>query len=165
MGEVGQQVGNNQGRLFFVSKGTRDNSCLFAEGHQSRLPQDARLSLVGPSSAVASNVTGQCILHIGIIHFGEYVKCPLFSPPMEKRNPRRAKAKRTLLELLRQAREEAGVLQADLARKLGRKQGFVSKYELGDRRLDVLDVADICDALGISFTEFAKRFDEKRKGR
>jgi transcriptional regulator with XRE-family HTH domain len=84
---------------------------------------------------------------------------------MEKRNPRRAKAKRTLLELLRQTREQAGVLQADLARKLGRKQGFVSKYELGDRRLDVLDVADICDALGISFPEFAKRFDEKRKGR
>jgi len=84
---------------------------------------------------------------------------------MEKRNPRRTKAKQALLELLRQAREDAGVLQADLARKLGRKQGFVSKYELGDRRLDVLDVADICDALGISFTEFAKRFDEKRKGR
>jgi transcriptional regulator with XRE-family HTH domain len=84
---------------------------------------------------------------------------------MEKRNPKREKAKRVLLALLRQAREEAGVLQTDLARKLSRKQGFVSKYELGDRRLDVLDVADICDVLGISFTEFAKRFDEKRKGR
>jgi len=73
--------------------------------------------------------------------------------------------RQALLELLRQAREDAGVLQADLARQLGRKQGFVSKYELGDRRLDLLDLADICDALGISFTEFAKRFDEKRKGR
>lgn len=67
--------------------------------------------------------------------------------------------------MLRQAREEAGVLQADLARQLGRKQGFVSKYELGGRRLDLLDLADICDALGISFTDFAKRFDEKRRGR
>jgi transcriptional regulator with XRE-family HTH domain len=84
---------------------------------------------------------------------------------MEKRSPRREKAKKSLLEMLRQAREEAGILQADLAKKLGRKQGFVSKYELGDRRLDLLDLADICDALGISFTEFAKRFDEKRKGR
>jgi transcriptional regulator with XRE-family HTH domain len=78
---------------------------------------------------------------------------------------RRQKAKRALLTLLRHVREEAGVLQADLAKKLGRKQGFVSKYELGDRRLDLLDLADICDALGISFVEFAKRFDEKRKGR
>jgi transcriptional regulator with XRE-family HTH domain len=84
---------------------------------------------------------------------------------MEKRNPRREKAKRVLLGLLRQAREEAGILQADLARKLGRKQGFVSKYELGDRRLDLIDLAEICDALGISFSEFAKRFDEKRRGR
>ena len=69
------------------------------------------------------------------------------------------------MELLRQTREDAGILQADLARKLGRKQGFVSKYELGDRRLDLLDLADICDALGISLTEFAKHFDEKRRGR
>ena len=84
---------------------------------------------------------------------------------MEKRNPRREKAKKTLLEMLRQAREEAGILQADLAKKLGRKQGFVSKYELGDRRLDLLDLADICDALGISFADFAKHFDEKRRGR
>jgi transcriptional regulator with XRE-family HTH domain len=82
---------------------------------------------------------------------------------MEKRNPRREKAKKTLLGLLREAREEAGVLQADLARKLGKKQGFVSKYELGDRRLDLLDLAEICDALGISFVEFAKRFDDARK--
>jgi transcriptional regulator with XRE-family HTH domain len=84
---------------------------------------------------------------------------------MEKRNPRREKAKKILLEMLRQAREDAGVLQSDLAKKLGRKQGFVSKYELGDRRLDLLDLIDICDALGISFTEFAKHFDEKRRGR
>jgi transcriptional regulator with XRE-family HTH domain len=82
---------------------------------------------------------------------------------MEKRNPKRAKTKKALLGLLRQAREEAGVLQVDLARKLGKKQGFVSKYELGDRRLDLLDLAEICDALGISFVEFAKRFDEVRE--
>jgi transcriptional regulator with XRE-family HTH domain len=82
---------------------------------------------------------------------------------MEKRNPKRAKAKKALLQLLRQAREEAGLVQVDLARKLGRNQGFVSKYELGDRRLDLLDLAEICDALGISFIEFAKRFDDARE--
>ena len=84
---------------------------------------------------------------------------------MEKRNPRRERAKKILRALLRQAREEAGIRQADLARRLGRKQGFVSKYELGDRRLDLVDLAEICDALGVSFSEFAKRFDEKRRGR
>jgi hypothetical protein len=40
-----------------------------------------------------------------------------------------------------------------------------SKYELGDRRIDLVDMADICDALGISFLDLAKRFDQLRKAR
>ena len=105
------------------------------------------------------------ILPNGIIHFGEYVKYSLSSPFVGKSNPRRQKNKLALLSLLRQARETAGVLQADLSRRLGRSQGFVSKYELGDRRLDLLDLADICDALNISLSELVKHFDHARKSR
>lgn len=87
---------------------------------------------------------------------------------MEKRkaprqNLRRQKNRLLLRQLLRQAREDAGVIQHDLSRKLGRSQGFVSKYELGDRRIDLVDMADVCDALGISFLDLAKRFDQLRK--
>lgn len=57
------------------------------------------------------------------------------------------------------------MIQDDLSRKLGRSQGFVSKYELGDRRIDLIDMADICDALGISFLDLAKRFEQLRKTR
>ena len=57
------------------------------------------------------------------------------------------------------------MIQGELSRKLGRSQGFVSKYELGDRRIDLVDMADICDALGISFLDLAKRFDQLRKAR
>ncbi|MBZ5534126.1 MAG: helix-turn-helix domain-containing protein [Acidobacteriia bacterium] len=85
---------------------------------------------------------------------------------MEKRkSPRQQKNRQLLRQLLRQAREEIGMIQDELSRKMGRSQGFVSKYELGDRRIDVVDMAEVCDALGISFLDLAKRFDQMRKTR
>jgi len=89
---------------------------------------------------------------------------------MEKRqsprqSSRQQRNRQLLRQLLRQAREDAGVIQGELSRKLGRSQGFVSKYELGDRRIDLVDMADICDALRISFLDLAKRFDQLRKTR
>lgn len=89
---------------------------------------------------------------------------------MEKRksprqSSRQKKNRQILRELLRQAREEIGMNQGDLSGKLGRSQGFVSKYELGDRRIDLVDMADVCDALGISLVELAKRFEALRKTR
>jgi len=82
-----------------------------------------------------------------------------------RQSSRQQKNRQVLRQLLRQAREDAGVVQGELSRKLERSQGFVSKYELGDRRIDLVDMADICDALGISFLDLAKRFDELRKTR
>jgi hypothetical protein len=57
------------------------------------------------------------------------------------------------------------MIQDELSRKVGRSQGFASKYGLGDRRIDLIDMTDICDALGISFLDLAKRFDQLRKTR
>jgi transcriptional regulator with XRE-family HTH domain len=47
----------------------------------------------------------------------------------------------------------------DLARKLNQSQSFVSKYESGERRLDLLELRSICAAVGIPLTEFVRRFD------
>jgi transcriptional regulator with XRE-family HTH domain len=66
---------------------------------------------------------------------------------------------RRLRALLRQVRNEAGLKQVDLARKLNQSQSFVSKYESGERRLDLLELRDICTAVGIPLTEFVRRFD------
>jgi len=55
-----------------------------------------------------------------------------------------------LRERLIQAREDAGITQADLAARLGRTQSFVSKYEQGERRLDVIDFVLVCHHLSIS---------------
>lgn len=50
---------------------------------------------------------------------------------------------------LRGAREAGGLTQADLAAQLCKPQSFVSKFELGERRLDVVEYAEICEILGI----------------
>lgn len=54
-----------------------------------------------------------------------------------------------LRALLIEAREEAGLTQAEVAKRLRRVQSFVSKYELGERRLDVVDFIAVCDCLGV----------------
>ena len=59
---------------------------------------------------------------------------------------------RRLIEALVVARHNAGLTQAELAGRLGRRQQFVSKYESGERRLDVVEFADIGRALGLDQT-------------
>jgi transcriptional regulator with XRE-family HTH domain len=52
-----------------------------------------------------------------------------------------------LLELLLAAREKAGLTQQQLADRLGKPQSFISKYEGGERRIDVIEFIAIADAL------------------
>lgn len=54
-----------------------------------------------------------------------------------------------LIEALTLARRTAGVSQTDLAARLGKRQQFVSKYESGERRLDAVELVDICRALNL----------------
>jgi len=64
-----------------------------------------------------------------------------------------------MLGLLRQIRIDAGLRQADLAELLHRDQTFVSKYETGERRLDLLEVREICTVIEMPFIEFVKRLE------
>ena len=52
-----------------------------------------------------------------------------------------------LLELLLAAREKAGLTQQQLADRLGKPQSFISKYEGGERRIDVIEFIAIADVL------------------
>jgi transcriptional regulator with XRE-family HTH domain len=52
-------------------------------------------------------------------------------------------------ELLIAARKAAGLTQTELAKRIGVDQAFISKYENGDRRLDVLEFLKIADALNV----------------
>jgi transcriptional regulator with XRE-family HTH domain len=64
-----------------------------------------------------------------------------------------------LRALLRQIRVEAGLKQTDMAERLKQSQSFVSKYESGERRLDLLELRAICAAVGLSLREFVQRFE------
>jgi transcriptional regulator with XRE-family HTH domain len=73
--------------------------------------------------------------------------------------------------LLIDARKAAGLTQVDLAGRLSRPQSFVSKFERGERRLDVIEFFDIASALGIDPYEFlsklvpAPRLSRKKSAR
>ena len=52
-------------------------------------------------------------------------------------------------KLLLTAREEAGLTQLEVATRLSKPQSFVAKYEGGERRLDVIEFMEICEALKV----------------
>ncbi len=42
-----------------------------------------------------------------------------------------------------QARQEAGLTQVEVAKRLGRPNSFISKCELGERRVDVVELRQL----------------------
>jgi ribosome-binding protein aMBF1 (putative translation factor) len=65
-----------------------------------------------------------------------------------------------LLVLLRGIRVDAGLTQSELASRLSRDQTFVSKYESGERRLDILELREVCRAIGADFVRFVRKLDK-----
>jgi DNA-binding XRE family transcriptional regulator len=64
-----------------------------------------------------------------------------------------------LIKLLRQLRKEAGLKQWQLAVRLERTQSEISKIERGEYSLDLLELYEFCEAVGISMQEFIRRFE------
>ena len=67
-----------------------------------------------------------------------------------------------LLNVLRAVRKRVGVSQVDLAERLGNTQTFVSKCERGERRLDVVELVEFAEALGVPPLELIEEFLKKR---
>ena len=70
-----------------------------------------------------------------------------------------SREQKELCRLLRQVRRGQGLSQAELAESLGEPQSFVSRYETGQQRLDVLELRKVCQALGLLLSEFAVRLE------
>lgn len=66
----------------------------------------------------------------------------------------RKKKYSVLTELIYRLRTNAGITQKDLANLLNEPQSFVSKVETGERRIDVIELAEICKALNSNIVEF-----------
>lgn len=61
---------------------------------------------------------------------------------------------KVFLKILVEYREKAGLTQIQLAERLGETQSFVSKLERGERRVDVIELLVLCDALGVPPGDF-----------
>jgi transcriptional regulator with XRE-family HTH domain len=67
------------------------------------------------------------------------------------------------LALLTQARKGAGLVQQELADKLGRPQSFVAKVKGGERRIDVIEFIAIARAIGREPVGLLKQYLEGEK--
>lgn len=64
-----------------------------------------------------------------------------------------------LLSLLKKHRKASGLTQVDCSRALNRPQSFMSDVEKGTRRLDIVQLRDLCGVLGISLSELVQELE------
>lgn len=55
----------------------------------------------------------------------------------------------------------AALRQEDVAGRIGRPQSYVSKYESGERSLDVLEIRTICLVMGSDLITFAHALEQQ----
>lgn len=69
----------------------------------------------------------------------------------------------TLGRVLVSARERAGLKQSDVALKLGLPASYLSKIENGSRRLDVIELLQIAEAIGTDPAEIVRELQSALK--
>jgi transcriptional regulator with XRE-family HTH domain len=72
---------------------------------------------------------------------------------------------RVLTELLRDVRARSGMTQIDLAKKLKESQSYISKWERGVLRLDLVQVRSLCQALGMTLQELVVEYEKRLGGK
>jgi transcriptional regulator with XRE-family HTH domain len=65
-----------------------------------------------------------------------------------------------LAHALRELRTAAGLTQTELALALDKPQSYVSKYESGERRLDLIELETLARALGLTLSQVTRHFEE-----
>ena len=65
---------------------------------------------------------------------------------------------RIFIQLLREDREAAKVSQENLAKRLNKPQSYVSKIELVERQINLVELKEWCDALDIPLLDFIKKW-------
>jgi transcriptional regulator with XRE-family HTH domain len=64
--------------------------------------------------------------------------------------------RKQLRQRLKEARVAAGLRQLDVADALGRPQSYVAKIESGERKVDFVEVLDLCAVIGLDPTVLAQ---------
>lgn len=68
-----------------------------------------------------------------------------------------------LRQLLIEARKVANLTQSELSAKLSRPQSYVSKYERGERRLDLIEFLEVAAALNINPATFIEKLLQQKQ--
>lgn len=76
-----------------------------------------------------------------------------------KNNPK--KYYLVVTELLYRLRINSGLTQQELAAKLNSPQSYISKIETGERRIDLIELREICKALNSNIVEFATMLEKE----
>lgn len=67
------------------------------------------------------------------------------------------------MDILKRKRTEVGMTQIEMSKKIGCSQGYVSKYEQGQVRLDIIEIRRICECLGLSLVGYVQLLEEEIK--
>lgn len=62
--------------------------------------------------------------------------------------------------MVRELRAKAGLSQSELAERLDRPQSWVSKIEVGERRLDIEELRQLCEALDIDLVNVVRQWSK-----
>ena len=68
---------------------------------------------------------------------------------------------RVLIDCLKTYRLQSKMTQQELAGLLGCSQTYVSKYEQGQKRLDIIEMRKICNCLGVDLIELISEFEDR----
>jgi transcriptional regulator with XRE-family HTH domain len=63
------------------------------------------------------------------------------------------------LDFLKKTRQDVGITQVQIAKKLKITQSQISKVERGERRLDFIELRRWLRALGVPISDFVTRFE------
>lgn len=68
--------------------------------------------------------------------------------------------RRIVADLLRELRKQKSLSQKELAELISKAQSHISKYESGERALEIHEIRTICNACGVELHVFVNRFEE-----
>lgn len=66
-----------------------------------------------------------------------------------------------LLDLVREARLASGLSQKAICDRLGKPRNYLLKVEGGERRIDVVELFQLCSAMGVSPMALLSAFDTR----
>jgi transcriptional regulator with XRE-family HTH domain len=75
----------------------------------------------------------------------------------------RTKRHKKLIELVLAERKQAGIRQVQLAKKLKRSQTWIARLESGERRLDVIELLDLAEAIGFDAPALVAAVQQSKK--